>query len=555
VRLYGRATDAVKEEDGNALPPARREGMLRVAEILHALPPRLAFVSAVADRLRGGRRRMRAVAPRLRRAGRAGTARAPRRGRAHARPGAAERRGCGRPWRAHRRGGHRQRGGGAHRPADPRGRAAGPHRHPRLRGLARAPARRGLPAPGPRPPGDAQLRGGGGPRGGGREDPPARRVDPRPRLARGPVDDAARRRRPRFSHAGRAQRRLAGEPRGPEPRRRARRPRQRAGHGAARDHPRDAGSRGRRDRARCARGADRRLRRQRHEAGRAAGALPAGAGAGAGAGHGRVRARGRHHADGRGSHPRRYRPLPQGGRGGAAAQPALRDGRGRGDDAGTRTAARRAGGRHADRAGGEALRRWRARLPRRRAAPAVPRRPGQLRPAGHRARDAPGDHAPGARSRLPGGDARDRRPRQPHRARRLRTGAGGGREPAGPTFPRRARAGPRPGRPPPLPPARRARLVPGHPLPVGPALGGRSARPRAPARRLRLAEPPRQRRASAQRDGCARRGPLAHPELPRDRHPTGRKRAASGRLRPRPEADARGGAAVDDERGRLRPLR
>ena len=96
----------------------------------------------------------------------------------------------------------------------------------------------------------------------------------------------------------------------------------------------------------------------------------------------------------------------------------------------------------------------------------------------------------------------------------------------------------------------------GDPLPVRPALGPEAPRRRARRRGgLRVAEAARHRRPHPQRHRRAGRGRLADPELPRDRDAPGRERPAAGRLRPRPEAHPRGGAAHDDARRRLRQLR
>ena len=165
--------------------------------------------------------------------------------------------------------------------------------------------------------------------------------------------------------------------------------------------------------------------------------------------------------------------------------------------------------------------------------------PGNAGPARHAARGDPGGRALRPRPRLPGRDARDRRPGQPDRPRRLRDGLP--REPGGegPALPHRARADPRRRRHPALREARRPRRDAGDPLPLRPALGPEAPRRRPRGRgRLRLAEAARHRRPHPERHRRAGRGRVADPELPRQRDAAGRgaagRRAASTPTRSSP---------------------
>ena len=149
---------------------------------------------------------------------------------------------------------------------------------------------------------------------------------------------------------------------------------------------------------------------------------------------------------------------------------------------GPETARRRPGDRRRAQAPG----RRRARLAGRRAARRLLRRSRQHGPGAGARRGGRAADAGGRRARLPGVRARHRRSRQHAGARRLRARAGP-RAPPRPPPARGARPDPHRGRRPPLPAARRAAEHAGHPLHLRHGVGGRAARPRAPARRLRVA--------------------------------------------------------------------
>ncbi len=154
--------------------------------------------------------------------------------RSHGGREAAARRGRGGSRQPHRRRGLDRRGAGLRGKPDARPRPRGPHGRPRLRRLARPPAGDRLRAPRRGPRGDEKLRRGGRACGDGREGPPAGRVDPRSRLARGQVGRAGGRVRARVPHPRGALRRVSRQPGRPRPGRRPRRPRQREGHGRRR---------------------------------------------------------------------------------------------------------------------------------------------------------------------------------------------------------------------------------------------------------------------------------------------------------------------------------
>jgi hypothetical protein len=413
---------------------------------------------------------------RRRRAGRG--ARGPRaepRRRAHGRPRPSPGGRRRDPRRAHR--GRRLRRGDllSHRPRDPRARPRRPHGRARLLRCPRPPPGHGLRPARRGPRGDAELRRGGGTRGGGGEDAFARRVDPRAWLARREVVRSDPGGRPGLPHPRRALRRLPGQPGRPHAGRRPRRPRQRQGHGASGRHRPDPRASGRRDHPRRVGPPHRCLRRQRGGARRAGGAHDGGDPPRAGDGDGRVSGKGRDEPGRRGRGPGHPRSLPGGGGGGETAHPPLRHGRRPRDAARPLFARDRARGGLPHHPSGEALRGRGSRLAGSGAPRALCGRPRKPRAARDASGAPPRGDTPGSGEGLPGRHPRHRRPRQPGGPRRLRAGARRASGGEGPAAADRARPDPRRDGHSPLRPPRGARLHPGHPLPVGSPLGAEAA--------------------------------------------------------------------------------